>query len=94
MTLTELKQKREDILKIAQRYGVTDIRVFGSVVRGEQGPESDIDLLIDAPPGLGIRIGGLLCDLQDLLGSNVELQTFGSIHERILPTVLREAQRL
>lgn len=94
MTLAELRRKRDQILEIAHRYGVDDVRVFGSVVRGEAGPDSDIDLLIDAPSDIGIRIGGLLFDLRELLGPQVEIQTIRSIHDRILPTVLREAQRL
>jgi hypothetical protein len=46
-----LKSKREDVLRIAAKYGACNVRVFGSVPRGEVGPESDVDLLIDLEPG-------------------------------------------
>ena len=68
--LDTLQEKREEILKIAANHGAFNIRVFGSVARGEKTPESDIDFLIDydlekTTPWFP---GGLLMDWQDLLG--------------------------
>ena len=55
-----LKQKREDNLKIASRYGARKVRVFGSVVRGEAGPDSDVDFLVELEEGRSlIDLGGL-----------------------------------
>lgn len=69
-----LGSKREEILRIAARHGVTSIRVFGSVARGEAGPESDVDLLIEAAEGTTPWFpGGLVADLEELLGRNVHV---------------------
>jgi len=68
------------------------IRVFGSIARGEAGPDSDIDLLVELEPGRSLLdLGGLLMDLQDLLGHRVELVTEGSLHWYIRDRVLKEA---
>ena len=64
-----LKEKREDILRLAARYGAANVRIFGSVARGQAGPESDIDFLIDMEPGRTLfDLGGLLYELRELLG--------------------------
>lgn len=93
MSLNELLQeKREDILRIATRRGASNVRVFGSVARGEADPESDIDLLVDLDPGRSLfDLGGLLMDLQDLLGHKVDVVTERGLRERIREHVLREA---
>ena len=71
MTLAEvLGDKREEILRIAAQHGATNFQVFGSVVRGEVGPDSDVDFLVDVGPGRSAFFpAGLLADLEDLLGS-------------------------
>ena len=91
--LTELlKRKRRGILRAAKLRGAGKIRVFGSVARGEAGPDSDIDLLVELEPGRSLLdLGGLLMDLQDLLGRRVELVTEGSLHWYIRDRVLKEA---
>ena len=87
-----LKQHRADVLKLAARYGATDIRVFGSVARGEANDSSDIDLLVRMAPGRSVfDIGGLLMDLQDLLGRRVDVVTERGLRPRIREQVLREA---
>ena len=59
-----LQEKREDILRIATRRGASNVRVFGSVARGDADPKSDIDLLVDLEPGRSLfDLGGLLMDL-------------------------------
>lgn len=93
MSLNELLQeKREDILRIATRRGASNVRVFGSVARGEADSKSDIDLLVDLEPGRSLfDLGGLLMDLQDLLGHKVDVVTERGLRERIRAHVLREA---
>lgn len=87
-----LQDKREDIRRIAARHGAHNIRVFGSVVRGEAGPSSDIDFLIDAGPDTSSWFpAGLILDLQELLGQPVEVVTAKSLNPYIRENVLREA---
>ena len=87
-----LHEKREDILRVASKRGAYNIRVFGSVARGEADSKSDIDLLVDLEPGRSIfDLGGLLMDLQDLLGQNVDVVTERGLRERIRARVLKEA---
>src|SRR5260370_30636292 len=93
MSLNELLQeKREDILRIATKRGATNVRIFGSIARGEADAESDIDLLVDLEPGRSLfDLGGLLMDLQDLLGHKVDVVTEKGLRERIREHVLKEA---
>ena len=96
MTVGELvKAKREDILKIAAKHGARNVRVFGSVARGEAGPESDIDLLVDMEPGRSLLdLGGLWSDLNELLGRNVDIVTENSIYWLLRRRILKEARPL
>ena len=93
MSLDELLQeKREDILRIATKRGASNVRIFGSIARGEADAESDIDLLVDLEPGRSLfDLGGLLMDLQDLLGHKVDVVTEKGLRERIREHVLKEA---
>lgn len=87
-----LKRHREDVLRLAAQYGATDIRVFGSVARGDTDDSSDIDLLVRMTPGRSVfDIGGLLMDLQDLLGRRVDVVTELGLRPRIREQVLLEA---
>lgn len=87
-----LREKREDILRTATKYGAYNVRVFGSVARGEADDESDIDLLVDMEPGRTLfDIGELLMDLEDLLGRSVDVVTEDGLRERIRDRVLKEA---
>ena len=87
-----LHEKRDDILRVASKRGAYNIRVFGSVARGEADSKSDIDLLVDLEPGRSLfDLGGLLMDLQDLLGQNVDVVTERGLRERIRERVLKEA---
>ena len=88
-----LKQKRDDILKIASHYGARKVRVFGSVVRGEARPDSDVDFLVELEEGRSLMdLGGLLMDLQKLLGRNVDIVTEKGLHWYIKQQVLQEAK--
>ena len=87
-----LHEKREDILRIARKRGASNVRVFGSVARGEADSKSDIDLLVDLEPGRSLfDLGGLLMDLQELLGQKVDIVTERGLRERIRERVLKEA---
>jgi uncharacterized protein len=89
---TLLKQKRELVLETAAHYGAYDVRVFGSVARGEADGASDIDLLVKLEPGRSLMdLGGLLYDLQNLLGTEVDVVTENGLRTRIREQVLREA---
>ena len=96
MTLQELLQtKREAILAIAAKHGAFNVRVFGSVARGEADEASDVDFLIDAGPHrTPFFPGGLVMDLQELLGRPVDVVTEKGLRSRIRERVLREAVTL
>ena len=86
---------REEILRIAARHGATNVRVFGSVARGTAGPESDLDLLIDVGPKTSSWFpGGLMADLEDLLGCRVDVVAEDELHWVIRDRVLAEARPL
>jgi len=87
-----LKQKREEILRIAAKHGARNVRVFGSVARGEADEKSDIDLLIDLEPGRSLLdLGGLWAELNELLDQKVEVFTTRGLRERVRERALTEA---
>jgi predicted nucleotidyltransferase len=87
-----LEAKREEILRITQKHGVGRVRIFGSVARGEATEDSDIDLLIDVegptPPWFP---GGLVADLEALLGRHVDVVEPDAIREGMRGRILEEA---
>ncbi len=90
-----LSQKREDILRIATKHGAYNIRVFGSVARGEAGPDSDIDLLIEKGPTTSSWFpAGLVLELEEVLGHRVEIVTEQALNRHLRDRVLREAVQL
>ncbi len=87
-----LQSRRAEILNVATRHGARNVRVFGSVARGDARPDSDIDFLVDMEPGRSLfDLGGLLYDLQTLLGVEVDVVTEKGLRPRIREDVLREA---
>jgi uncharacterized protein len=87
--------RRDEILRIAAKHGATNVRVFGSVARGTAGPDSDLDLLIDVGPKTTPWFpGGLIVELEDLLGCRVDVVTERALHEVIRDQVLAEARPL
>ena len=87
-----LREKRDDITRIAAKQGAYNIRVFGSVARREERPESDIDLLIDAGPTTSSWFpAGLIIDLEALLGRRIQVVTEKALHPDLRDHVLREA---
>ena len=94
-TMEKLHQMRDRILECAARHGVTSVRVFGSVARQEDSPESDIDLLVVVgSPTSSWFPAGLVLDLQDLLGRRVEVVTERGLDPLLRDRVLREAVTL
>lgn len=93
MTMMEaLVERRSEILAVAERYGARNLRVFGSVARGESDERSDIDLLVDMEPGRSLfDLGGLVMDLRSLLGRSVDVVTERGLRERIRERVMRDA---
>ncbi len=93
MRLDELlRSKREEILRLASQHGARNVRIFGSVARGEADERSDVDLLVDLEPGRSLLdLGGLLMDLRDLLRRNVDVVTERGLKARIRSRVLHEA---
>ncbi len=90
-----LKAQRPAILQLAAQHGASNVRVFGSVARGEAGPESDVDLLVDLEPGRSLLdLVGLWQDLEDLLEHKVDVVTDGGLNERMRERVLAEAVAL
>jgi len=69
-----LRERREEILQVAAKYGARNVRVFGSVARGEADECSDIDLLVEFEPGRSLLDhAGLWLELQELLGCEVDV---------------------
>lgn len=88
-------ERRDEILRLAQRRGAHSLRVFGSVARGEAKEESDLDLLVSWEPGRSLLDhAGLVQDLQELLGMRVHLGTEKSLHWYVRDRILREATPL
>ncbi len=87
-----IETHRTGLLAIARRYGLTDLRVFGSMARGDAGPDSDVDLLVAMPPGVtGLALGGLCADAQQLLGRRVDVLTESALHPALRSRVLESA---
>jgi uncharacterized protein len=88
-----LEAHRDAIRGMVGKYRTSNPRVFGSVARGEDGEDSDLDILVDTLPGTTMfDLGGLQYELQELLGIKVDLVTTGELHRRIKNQVLTEAK--
>ena len=95
VTLDEVRAHRDVILRLGQRFGVRNIRVFGSVARGEVTPGSDLDLLVDVDRGHGyFDMAGFALGVEDELGVMTQVATPGGLKLRIRDRVLREAVAL
>jgi len=87
--------KRDAILALAAKYGASNVRVFGSVAEGEATEASDVDFLVDLEPDRSLfDLGGLLMDLQELLGRKVDVVTEPALHWYIRERVLHQARPL
>lgn len=87
-----IEAHRDELIALARRRGVTGVRVFGSISRGDATDDSDVDLLVTL--GLGasaLVLGGLLLDAQELLGRRVDVVTEASLHPALRDSVLADA---
>lgn len=96
MTLPEvIHEKRSEILRVAALHGAGNVRVFGSVVRGEDTDHSDLDLLVTPMANASAWFPvGLITDLEALLGRKVDVVTEGSLHRLLRRRILEEARPL
>ena len=87
-----LQQKREEILNLAAQHGASNIRIFGSVARDEEGEDSDIDFLVDLESDRSLldRIG-LIQDLEDILARKVDLATVKGLRESFRERIMSQA---
>jgi len=87
-----LRSKREQILQTAARFGIKRVRVFGSVARGTDDEQSDVDFLVELAPDRSLLdLGGFLYEMRSLLGTDVDVVTEKGIRKRIRERVLAEA---
>jgi len=90
-----LKDKRLEILEIARRYGVRNVRVFGSAARDEAGPQSDMDLLVEFGPRFTLLTqAAMVRELESLLGVKVDVVSERALRPRVRDSALREAAPL
>ena len=90
-----LQEKREAILQLAAKHGARNVRVFGSVARHEANAQSDIDFLVDMEPGRSLMDqGGLLMDLRELLGREVDVVTEKGLYWLLRRRILKETRPL
>jgi predicted nucleotidyltransferase len=90
-----LNANRDEILRLAGQHGARNVRLFGSVARGETTADSDLDILVDFESGRSLldRIA-LIQDLEDLLGIEVDVVTERSVHRELQANIVRNAQPL
>ncbi len=87
-----LEKNRQVIREVTARHKATNPRVFGSVARGEDGPDSDLDILVDSLPGMTLfDLGGLQAEMDDLLPCRVDVVTAGGLKVRMRDRILAEA---
>jgi predicted nucleotidyltransferase len=86
----QVRRKRRDLVAAAAAHGVTNLRVFGSVARGEDRPDSDVDLLVDLPPDIGLfGLGQVRAELEAILGTKIDLVSASDLK----PAVRARAER-
>lgn len=87
-----LRRRRSALIAAAERRGASNLRVFGSVARGEDGPDSDVDLLVDLAPDTGLfALSALERELAEILGAEVDLSPIDSLKPRVRHRAEREA---
>lgn len=90
-----IRDHLDEILRLAREHGARNLRLFGSVARGDDRPDSDLDLLVEMEPGRSLLDHvALKQDLEDLLGREVDVVTEQSLHPRLRDRVQREAVSL
>ncbi len=87
-----IEEHREEIKRIALLRGARRVRIFGSRALDTAGPESDVDILIDLEKGRSaLALGGILMDLQELLGRKVDVTTPAALHPKLREHILKQA---
>lgn len=90
--LTELRDQRDEILRVVEARGARRVRVFGSVARGDSSETSDVDFLVGLDEQRSLfDLGGLLMDLRELLGCDVDVTTEAGLRPRVAERVLADA---
>lgn len=90
-----LRRRRDEIIRIAHRHGAHNIRIFGSVCKESERPDSDIDFLVDLEKDRSLLdLGGMVFELQQLLGRRVDIVTENGLHWYIKQAILDEAEPL
>ena len=91
----QIKEKREEILRIAANHGARNVRIFGSVARGDADESSDIDFLVDMEPNRNLLdLGALLTDLRELMGRRVDEVSEKGLYRLLRRRILKEAKPL
>jgi predicted nucleotidyltransferase len=90
-----LKEKRQAIMDLAAKHGARSVRVFGSIARGDSGPESDVDLLVKMEEGRSLLdLSAMVLDLKELLGVNVDVVSEDGLYWLLRRKILKEARPL
>jgi predicted nucleotidyltransferase len=90
-----LRARRHAVLEIASAHGISNVRVFGSVARGEERPDSDVDLLVDLPAGVGLlELGRARMDLEGLLDARIELIPASDLKSEVAAAAAADAVSL
>ena len=90
----DINKIKEKIRKILKKKGIVRAGIFGSYVRGEQKKNSDIDILIEPPKGIGFGFAGIELEIEDKLKKKVDLLSYGAIHPLLKNRILREEIRI
>ena len=92
---TTLQEMKQPILHVAKKYGVTNVRIFGSFARGDERKKSDVDLLVDIPEGMTLfGLAGFTVDLEETLHRNVDVVPSDSIKPALRANILTDARPL
>ncbi len=90
-----IEASRVALRTLVARHGLQNARVFGSMARGDDDMTSDVDLLVDVPPGVSVfAMGALQMDAQEMLGRHVDIATEAALHPMVRAQVLRDARPL
>lgn len=90
-TFDEIQRKKGEILAVARKHGIINMRVFGSVVRGEDNPQSDIDLLVELEDGRTLfDMGGAVVKLEELLGRKIDIVTERGLHWYLREKIMKD----
>lgn len=94
MTLEELRQRKSEIFLITNKYGISNIRVFGSTVRGEATRDSDVDLLVHISPATGWGFVDCKLEIEDLIHTRIDMVSDTALNRHMAPHILAEATPL